>query len=223
MIAEEKHLNELLDENKPGSINKTIKAFPDSSKLDASKTSGREHRALLKEIIIRIKNWVVAFTYSKIEIDEKLGEKADLVNGKVPIDQLPVSILEWEHFTAQTTIHTLKSSAVAFVTLNGRVQRYGIDYTIAGLSLILPVALSAGSVLGVLYATGEIEAPAPPVAHQVGVATYADMLAVATGPRFLEILVLADEDKGQEHTTYKYWPVGNGVIKWVAEVIEKKL
>lgn len=79
MTPEEQLLDELLDESKPGSINQTIKVFPDINRINKTKTSGREHRALLATIITRIKAWVVKL----------LSAKADLVDGKVPVGQLP--------------------------------------------------------------------------------------------------------------------------------------
>ena len=65
MTPEEQLLDELLDETKPGSINQTIKVYPDASRIDATKTSGREHRTLLATIITRVKAWVVVLLAGK--------------------------------------------------------------------------------------------------------------------------------------------------------------
>ncbi|MEJ8803137.1 hypothetical protein [Pontibacter sp. H249] len=80
MPTELELLDELLaDESTAGSIDNTIKVFPDESKLDENKTSGRKHRALLKAVVTRLKAWVMAM----------LEGKADLVDGKVAAEQLP--------------------------------------------------------------------------------------------------------------------------------------
>lgn len=60
MLQEEQAIDELLDPAKPGSVDDTIKVFPDESRVDERKTSGRRHRALLKTIITRFKAWVLA-------------------------------------------------------------------------------------------------------------------------------------------------------------------
>lgn len=46
------------------------------------------------------------------------------------------------------------------------------------------------------------------------VATYADMIVAATGPYYKKFLVQVDEDKGQDETTYEYWP-DQGIF-WIA-------
>ncbi|MHC2992058.1 hypothetical protein OB13_10830 [Pontibacter sp. HJ8] len=115
MIPEEQLLDELLDETKAGSINQTIKVYPDANRIDETKTSGRQHRTLLATIITRLKAWVVALLDGKSDtghghtIDEvdnlqttlnshnqritantdALPLKADLIGGKVPPEQLP--------------------------------------------------------------------------------------------------------------------------------------
>lgn len=50
----------------------------------------------------------------------------------------------------------------------------------------------------------------------VVVDTYADMIQQAVGNQYKRFLVLNDEDKGQEKTTYDYWP--KIAINWIAAV-----
>lgn len=95
MIQEEISLDELLlDESTPGSIDNTIKVFPDETKLDKNKTSGRGHRSLLKSVITRMKAWVKAELLDKSDTDHThaiadvtdlqtaLDSKVDKVAGK---------------------------------------------------------------------------------------------------------------------------------------------
>lgn len=115
MLQEEQLLDELLDGGKAGSVDDTIKVFPDEARIDENKTSGRKHRILLKSVITRMKAWVKAELLGKSdtghqhtisEVDNlqttlnshnqritdnanALPGKADLVNGKVPAEQLP--------------------------------------------------------------------------------------------------------------------------------------
>lgn len=61
LTQEEQALDELLaDEAIPGSIDNTIKVFPDEQRLDKTKTTGRGHRALLKSVVTRFRAWVLA-------------------------------------------------------------------------------------------------------------------------------------------------------------------
>ncbi|GAB3822204.1 hypothetical protein [Pontibacter rugosus] len=71
MLQEEQVLDELLDAAKPGSVDDTIKVFPDVTRLDENKTSGRKHRVLLKAIIGRVKAWVKAELLGKSDTDHR--------------------------------------------------------------------------------------------------------------------------------------------------------
>lgn len=89
MPTELELLDELLDESKTGSIDDTIKIFPNEAQLDPNKTSGRKHRILLKNIVTRIKDWVDAALSKKADIDPETG--------KVSVEQLPdLSSEAWE-------------------------------------------------------------------------------------------------------------------------------
>lgn len=50
------------------------------------------------------------------------------------------------------------------------------------------------------------------------VSSYADMLHYATGQSYIKFLVVNDENKGTQYTTYEYYP--NGKLMWVASVEE---
>lgn len=66
-----------------------------------------------------------------------------------------------------------------------------------------------------------LQAVAQPSASEtyLEVATYAQMLLLATGNYFLSFLVINDEVKGQTYTRYEYWP-DNGIKEWIAAVEE---
>ncbi|GAA4434666.1 hypothetical protein GCM10023188_25860 [Pontibacter saemangeumensis] len=56
--VEEQELDKLTNPAEAGSIEQTIKVFPDASKLDPNKTQGRHHRTLLTSLLTRTKAWV---------------------------------------------------------------------------------------------------------------------------------------------------------------------
>lgn len=62
-----------------------------------------------------------------------------------------------------------------------------------------------------------LQAVVPPTASEtyLEVDTYAQMVALATGPYSRTILVRNDEDKGQSNTMYIWWPE-TGIIEWIA-------
>jgi hypothetical protein len=54
----------------------------------------------------------------------------------------------------------------------------------------------------------------------VTVATYAEMITLATGRNAISFLVSDDEDKGMTDTTYNYFPTPEPTLLWVASTKE---